>query len=236
MDPRYAQVSYWALGLGLALLGGCGNVPAAADLGAGGAGGHDDEVSYPETLPYARSVESFSPGEGAGFGESLLPDVVLGPPRGKGDEAGSLDVLSLGLAGEIVLGFGDRAISDEAGPDFVVFENAFWPGGDASQVYAELGEVSVSQDGETWLTFPCDSDGDGQGRFSGCAGATPTKKYDPLAVLPLEPEQTGGDAFDLADLELESASFVRIVDLATLGQTGNSSGFDLDAVGLTHQE
>jgi hypothetical protein len=235
MDAGHSKVRRWALGL-LLTLGGCSNSPAAADPGAGGAAGEDDEISYPETLPYARSVESFSPGAGAGFGESLLPGVVLGPPRGSGEQAGSLDVVSLGLGGEIVVGFGGREIADEPGPDFIVFENAFWPGGDASQVYAELGEVSVSRDGETWHTFPCQSDGDGQGTFAGCAGATPTRKYDPLSVLPLDPEKTGGDTFDLAELELESASFVRILDLATLGETGTSSGFDLDAVGLTHQE
>jgi hypothetical protein len=227
-------MSYRAFGLGLLLLGGCGNTPAAADLGAAGSGG--EEVTYPETLPYARTVEWFSPGDGAGFGEDELPDVALGPPRGKGEQAGSLHVVSLGLGGEIVLGFGERAISDEPGPDFIVFENAFWPGGDPSQVYAELGEIAVSQDGETWHTFRCDREGDGEGSFPGCAGATPTQKYDPLDVLPLDAERTGGDAFDLADLELESASFVRITDLGTLGETGTSSGFDLDAVGLTHQD
>ena len=49
----------------------------------------------------------------------------------------------------------------------VVFENAFWPGGVRSMVYAELGEVSVSEDGETWLSFPCDHEGDGEGGFAG---------------------------------------------------------------------
>lgn len=222
------------VGLWLALLGGCGNAPAA-DIGAGGAGG-DSEVVYPETLPYARSVESFTPGEGAGFGEDSLPDVVLGPPRGMGERRGSLHVLSLGKGGEIVLGFGERAIIDEPGPDFVVFENAFWPGGVRSMVYAELGEVSVSEDGETWLTYPCDREGDGEGGFTGCAGASPTLQFDPLALVPLDAVRSGGDAFDLADVELARARFVKITDLGTLEPAGTSSGFDLDAVGLTHQQ
>jgi hypothetical protein len=222
----------------LLLLGGCGNTPVAADGGATGAGGAGDdrEVVYPETLPYARSVESFTPGEGGGFGESSLPEVVLGPPRGMGERSGSLHVLSLGVGGEIVLGFGERTIVNEPGPDFVVFENAFWPGGVRSMVYAELGEVSVSEDGETWLTFPCDSGGDGEGGFAGCAGASPTLKFEPLALVPLDAAASGGDAFDLADVQLASARFVKITDLGTLELTGTSSGFDLDAVGLTHQE
>ena len=234
MVARNQKVALLPKLLALAMLGGCGNVPAASDIGAGGAGGN--EPIYPETLPYARSVESFTPGEGAGFGQNELPDVVLGPPRGKGNMAGSLDVVSLGAGGEIVLGFGERAIRDEPGPDFVVFENAFWPGGDASAVYAELGEVSVSEDGETWLTFPCDAAGDGEGGFAGCAGVSPTLKYDPLTLVPLDAEQSGGDTFDLGDLDLETARFVKIRDLETLGPSGNSTGFDLDAIGLTHQE
>lgn len=216
------------------LLLGCGNAPATADGAAGAAG--DGELDYPETLPYARSVESFTPGEGAGFGEGSLPDVVLGPPRGMGEQSGSLHVLSLGQGGEIVLGFGEREIANEPGPDFVVFENAFWPGGVRSMVYAELGEVSVSEDGEVWLTFPCDSGGDGEGGFAGCAGVSPALEFDPLALVPLDVAASGGDAFDLADLEIESARFVKITDLGTLELTGTSSGFDLDAVGLTHQE
>jgi hypothetical protein len=182
-------------------------------------------------LPYAGYVVSFEPGEGAGFGQSSLPDIVLGPPAGKGNEAGSLDVLSLGKGGSITLGFEHHAIADLAGPDLVVFENPFWPGGDARAVFAEPGEVSVSEDGETWLTFPCDFAGEGEGSFAGCAGVTPTLVYDPTTAMPLEVGVTGGDAFDLADLGLNSANFVRIRDLSRAGEAP-TAGFDLDAVGI----
>lgn len=209
----------------------CGVAPSEPSDGVGGAA-----AGPADGLPYASTVESFTPGEGAGFNETKLPGVVLGPPQGKGTRAGSLDVLSLGSGGEIVVGFGDRRIEDQAGPDFVVFENPFWPGGDASQVYAELGEVSVSQDGETWLVFPCEREGDGDGNFPGCAGWTPTLAFDPSEVVPLDLELTGGDAFDLADLGLDEARFVKIVDLKTLDAGGTSAGFDLDAVGLLGQD
>jgi hypothetical protein len=184
------------------------------------------------TPTYAAQVESYEPGPGAGYNQDALPDVVLGPPQGRGSQAGSLDVLSLGAGGSIVLSFGDRDIVDGPGADFVVFENAFWPGGDPRQVFAELGEVSVSQDGETWLTFACDEAGDGEGHFSGCAGVTPTLVYDPETLVPLDPAQSGGDAFDLAKVGLASARYVRIVDLETLPQAGTTTGFDLDAVGI----
>jgi hypothetical protein len=146
----------------------------------------------------------------------------------------SLDVLSLGAGGEIVLGFGEQVIVDGPGPDFVVFENPFWPGGNAAKVYAELGEVSVSDDGESWQTFACDRAGDGAGHFAGCAGVTPTLAYDAATLVPLDPTQTGGDVFDLAELGLTSAHFVRIHDLETLPPAGTTSGFDLDAVGIVN--
>ena len=220
-----------ALGFGLA---------RALALGTcliGCASAADEPATDPHAaLPYARSVESFTPGASAGYNEDKLPTVVLGPPLGKGTGAGSLDVVSLGRGGEIVVGFGQRTIADGPGADFVVFENAFWPGDDATQVYAELGEVSVSDDGETWLSFACDTTGDAAGHFPGCAGFSPTLSYDPVELVPLEPERTGGDAFDLADVGLSHARFVKIRDLETLDAAGISGGFDLDAVGIVNAE
>jgi hypothetical protein len=216
------------------LVGCSGAEPSASD-------GPSDESQAgapagPSDTLYAQEVVSFTRGSHGGFNEAQLPGVVLGPPAGKGNEAGSLEVLSLGAGGEIVLGFGDRGIVDEPGADFVVFENPFWPGGDASQVFAELGEVSVSEDGETWLTFECDGKGNGEGSFPGCAGWTPTLIYDAEALVPLDVEQTGGDAFDLDHLGLAHARFVRIRDLETQPAAGSSAGFDLDAVGVVRAD
>lgn len=186
-------------------------------------------------LPYASSVVSFEPGDEAGFGEHDLPDVVLGPPEGGGTQAGSLDVLSLGKGGSIVLGFEPYAIVDGDGADLVIFENAFWPGGDPTAVFAEPGEVSVSEDGEEWHAFPCDEQGDGDGHFAGCAGVTPTEKYDAKSLVPLDPAASGGDAFDLAELGLERVRFVKIRDRSNAG-AAPSAGFDLDAVGIARAE
>lgn len=225
-----------ALLLAATLLVGCSDAQDAGESlaagGDGGAGNGDGAAS--SRPPYAESVESFTPGEAAGYNQTKLPDIVLGPPRGKGPSAGSLDVVSLGADGEIVLGFGDRVIVDGEGPDLVVFENPFWPNGDATKAFVELGEVSVSEDGEGWEAFPCDTTGDGQGRFAGCAGVTPTLEYDALELVPLDPAQTGGDAFDLADLGVERARFVKIRDLRTLEPAGTSGGFDLDAIGVVN--
>ncbi|HVR19308.1 MAG TPA: hypothetical protein VMS65_06425 [Polyangiaceae bacterium] len=217
-------------GAGGMITGGTGGGGSPGD-GVGGSAG----TSPGDDSPYAREVISFEPGEGAGFGEGDLPDVVLGPPDGRGELSGSLDVLSLGKGGSIVLGFGENAIVDSEGGDFVVFENAFWPGGDPALVFAEPGEVSVSADGSEWHTFACDAEGDGMGRFEGCAGWTPALEYDPNASVPLDPARTGGDAFDLADVGLASARFVRVTDVSNAG-SAPSAGFDLDAVGVVHVE
>lgn len=223
-----------ALALGFALLSAAcsGSAASETDPGAVGAGG--EAASTLDRVPYAKSVESIELGDAAGYNSDQLPDIVLGPPRGKGTAAGSLHVASLGLGGEIVLGFGQQIIADGPGPDFVVFENAFWPSDDPSQVFAELGEVSVSDDGETWHTFPCDRDGPGDGTFPGCAGWSPTLIYDAEELVPLDVSLTGGDAFDLADVGLKRARFVKITDLRTLEASGINSGFDLDAVGVVN--
>lgn len=205
----------------------------AADAGGTADAGAPDAGRDTTGLPYAAEVVSFEPGEGAGYGQARLPDVVLGPPDGKGTHAGSLDVLSLGVGGHVVLGTGAVELFDGPGPDLVVFENAFWANGVRQDVFAELGEVSVSTDAVSWHTFACDPTRLGRHEWPGCAGWSPALAYDPFALVPLDPVLSGGDAFDLADVGLSSARYVRVRDVATDG-VAPSAGFDLDAVGLVH--
>jgi hypothetical protein len=177
---------------------------------------------------FGEEVVSFEPGDGSGYGRDRFPGVVIGPPAAGG--APSLDVLSLGAGGVIVIGFGDADIVDGPGPDFVVFENPFWIRGDPKDPYRELGEVSVSSDGVAWQPFACDVAGIGDGRFPGCAGWTPTAEVDPETAL--DPAASGGDAFDLAALGVASARYVRVRDLEGSGEAP-AVGFDLDAVGVS---
>ena len=194
----------------------------------------DDGCAADAVQPlYADQVIALTPGTGAGFGSEKFPGVVLGPSHGAGMDAGSLDVLSLGNGGEIILGFKDRVIRDQAGPDFIVFENAFWPQGDQLHPWAELAEVSASADGTTWVAFPCDAAGDGAGHWASCAGWRPVLQYNACVVTPLDPTITGGDPFDLADVGLTEARYVKIRDIGTTGSAPNA-GFDLDAVGLVN--
>jgi len=215
-------------------LGGAGGVDATS--GAAGSGGAEDVDELPPVVVsgafYGASVESFTPGDFAGYNQDKLPDIVLGPPGAPMAN----DVASLGSGGEIVLGFGEHDITDGPGADFVVFENPFYVGQDETKPFAELGEVSVSEDGKHWRTFSCDTVGDGKGHFPGCAGYTPTLDFDAAKLVPLDPKQSGGNAFDLADLGILRARFVKIRDLKTQPPGGNTGGFDLDAVGVIHSE
>lgn len=220
-------------------LSGCGDwrVDPDESQAADDVGGDDDPAPLTcdeSVLPYAREVVSYTPGAGAGFGQDDFPDVVLGPARASGPDAGAVDVLSLGVGGEIVLGFGERVIVDGPGADFVVFENAFRIGGDETKIWFELGEVAVSEDGVTWQAFACDSAATVM-PYTGCAGWTPAQAFEACALVPLDAGMTGGDAFDLATVGVTRAQYVRVRDLATTG-VAPSAGFDLDAVGLVHWE
>lgn len=193
-----------------------------------------DAVSDAPTRPdvkYATRVVSYKKGNKGGFNEDKLPGVVLGAPTGGGCCSGSLDVLSLGDGGEIIVGF-DVAITDAPGVDFVVFENAFEPGGDPTGVVAEPAEVAVSEDGETWHAFPCTPKGYPYGT---CAGWHPVYATPEAPIDPREPEKGGGDGFDLATIGVARARFVRIRDMNTqYPAAAPTAGFDLDGVAVLH--
>ncbi len=220
-----------------------------------------------ETLgdPYADALDSYTVGEFGGFpSESFLPDIVLGPPWGEGLLQGSFDVFSLGFGGEMVLEFTDNVIVDGPGADFSVFENAFVVENPATltlqRPFAEPGVVSVSQDGIVWYSFPCALELDiPMGIvYPGCAGIYPVLSNagdpgTPHASIPTEgsildligvssfplpdPGGAGGDSFDLADVGLTWARYVRVQDPDF--DTGDpfgatNAGFDLDAVAAVH--
>jgi hypothetical protein len=182
---------------------------------------------------FATSVESFSAGPGSDFGQAELPDIVLGPPKGLGDALGSLDVATLGNGGSITLGFAPSAIVDRPGPDFIVFENPFYvAGSDPPQPFAELGTVEVSDDGQTFQGFPCTAS---EPPYGSCAGYHPVyANPDENSIDATDPALAGGDAFDLADLGVSHARYVRITDRVDL--TGPNGSFDLDAVSIVHAE
>jgi hypothetical protein len=171
------------------------------------------------TDPFADAVISFVPGDGSGHGADALPDVVTGPPSGNAAGNPSLDVLSLGNGGAIVLEFVDYVLVDGEGADLTVFENPM-------EAWKETGFVAVSADGEVWSEFPCDPIDEA---LAGCAG-TALVFAGPGAADPTDPTVSGGDVYDLADLGLAEARFVRITDTGANTYSGATGGFDLDAL------
>ena len=178
--------------------------------------------------PWSDAVVSFTPGEGAGFGENFFPENVLGPPDPDpglsefNPSSKPQEILSLGTGGEIVLEFSDNVIVDGEGVDFTVFENVFLNSFDNNKPFIEAAFVAVSMDGVNFVEFPWDTT-----TYAGFAGVTPMKDNQ----HPTDPTLSGGDSFDLADVGLTYARFVKLTDIGTLKQEGAFNGdFDLDAV------
>jgi hypothetical protein len=198
---------------------------------------------------FASRVVDFSPG----VGYERFPDPQLAPggPRGSGWLVGSLDVVSLGVQGELVLGFEPgAAITDGEGADLIVSENAMAPTAGSPWRFAELIRVGVSTNGADYAFFPVwcgiteavepyefiDS-----ALVEGFAGITPVlADVGPAGeggngVDPFDPAAAGGDAFDLADLAGDPLVAGGAVDLARIYfvklKDVLGDGSELDGVG-----
>lgn len=180
------------------------------------------------------TVFSFTPGEGqnTGQGEEYFPDNIFGLPdtNAREDIQSALpeNVLSIGFGGEIIVGFKNYNVIDGPGPDFTIFENAFINPLN-KKMFAEPGKVAVSLDGVYYTEFPFDSVS-----LVGCAGTQPTYgKKDPF-----NPEESGGNQFDLADIGLSEIRYIKITDITRMLLDNPEheyydpilSGFDLDAL------
>jgi PEP-CTERM motif len=226
----------------------------AAPAGAGPFTNPQIAASAAAIVAWAGGVASFAPTSSGGVAAN-----ALGPSDGVLVSLGDLtaDQIAGGAApGEITLTF-STPITNGAGNDLAVFENAFASG---SRWFAELGYVEVSSDGVHFARLPSvslngEADLDiGFGRNFALIDRT---NVDNLAGV----HQTRqGTLFDLADLladalvqaglvNLGAIGFVRIVDvpgdgsfLDSLGNpildawptTGSSAGLDLDAVAALH--
>lgn len=197
----------------------------------------------------------------AGQRVAELPGIALGPPGDSFPVTGSTSTVSLGRGGSILIAFTDIEIVDGPGPDFIVFENAFFRSSvpadpNASYtVFAEVGSVAVSANGIDFFQFPYDPNAPGLvgqdatpswalPALRGLAGITPT--FTGNWTVPDDPDiwdpagrggvsGAGGDAFDLAAVGLASARYVLITDLGlATGFAGPAEGFDLDAIVALH--
>ena len=235
-------------------------VVVAFSLGmAAAAGAVAGEVSLPvDCLPdRVAAWQAALPDPDLRFGAGGLPGLVLGPPGPSSPSTGATSVASLGNGGSATLAFEDLVIEDGPGPDFIVFENAFFVGAPPADeisdffIFAEPATVEVSMDGVTWTAFSYDAaalaatagslvDRDLFALLRGLAGVTPT--FTGNWTVPDDPQiwdgagtggvsGAGGDAFDLADVGLTEARFVRLTDAgAANGPAGAGEGFDLDSV------
>lgn len=165
-------------------------------------------------------------GADSGFGLDDFPDVILGPP------AGSLDTLSFGTGGSMIIELEGYQMVDGLGADFTIFENPF-------AGWQECADVAVSADGLNYHSFNCQRI-DPDLVFPHCAGVN-----DVVVGLNredyLNPNLSGGDSFDLHDLriDLPYVTHIKITHLdycvAAAGDeptfgAGNAGGFDLDAL------
>ena len=172
---------------------------------------------------FATQVVDHAFGDGQNANQtSGFPQALLGPPSANDPSS----VVSLGNGGWVILGFTDNAIVDAPGADFTVFENPL-------PQFKELATVAVSDDGKLWTEFPCTA-AQGATDYGFCAGVGPVYSSPDNGVDPLEPEVSGGDHFDLADIGVAHARYVRITDRIDL--IGNAGVFDLDAVAILHGE
>ena len=198
-----------------------------------------DAVSKDSTAFVAWASGNLRPHYGASVDAIWrTPELAYGPAT-----TDAFDIVCLGNGGKIVMVF-PRPITDGAGADFAVFENALVAG------FLEIAYVEVSSDGANFYRFPNRSEG------TTLVGAF-ANTMDPTHLNGLAGKYIKGfgTPFDLASLaatpllDRKNVRFVRIVDIVgdgsrldTTGQpiydptpTVGSGGFDLDAIGVIHQ-
>lgn len=215
-----------ALCLGLTL------VPAMAGPyapAAGQAGSTAIHRTDPRFLAWASRLVSYQ------VGTDCLPQWqdtsrALGPAN---DDPSH--ITCLGAGGTITLAF-PGFIKDGPGADFAVFENSFLDG------YIEHAWVEVSRDGVNFVRFPNHS------LTPAPVGAFALMDPTDVQGLGCKYRQPYGEPYDLADVGLDSVSYVRLVDVigdGTAKDSANrtiydpfpgeqSAGFDLDAIGVLH--
>lgn len=158
-------------------------------------------------------------------------------------------VVSLGDGGVAVLTFAS-SIKNEPGWDFAVFENGL-------AAFSELAFVEVSSDGTNYFRFPATSNTQPFTQL-GTFGSVDATKIDNLAGKYMA---NYGTPFDLSNLQskvgldVNNVTHVKVIDVvgciqnayATYDTAGNkindpwptafiSGGFDLDAIGVIHQQ
>lgn len=173
-------------------------------------------------------------GKGQNVGQDSLyfPNNIFNLPRkevsDRVPESNPENICSLGLGGEIVVGWKNYELVDEEGYEFTIFENAFI-NPVTKKVFAEPAKVSVSEDGINFVTFPYNFT-----TLEGCAGTKPTNG----SANPFDPTESGGNSFDLSSIGISKIRYIKIQDISDSLLADRThpfydpivSGFDLDCV------
>ena len=173
-----------------------------------------------------------------------------------GVPGGTMDVVSLGDGGTAVLTFASP-ICNLPGPDFAVFENGLHPDQDTTMTlyFLELAFVEVSSDGVNFFRFPAVSYVQTETQIANAGAINPAQlhnfasKYGAMYGTPFDLDEVEDNAL----LDKNKVTHVRLVDVVgcidpeygTKDSEGhiindpwptnfNSSGMDLDAVGVIH--
>ncbi|MBX2902980.1 MAG: T9SS type A sorting domain-containing protein [Chitinophagales bacterium] len=212
---------------------------------AGSSAIHKDSVVFVSWATHCNIVRGWQNIADTTLGRTTVGDSLA--PVGKAGENG---VLSLGDGGYAVCTFASP-IKNDAGFDFAVFENSF------DDSFLELAFVEVSSDGVNFFRFPAHSLTD-TATQTASFGLTDAKLLNNLAG---KYRANFGTPFDLEEmtgipgLDITHITHVKIIDVvgsidnayATRDTAGNkvndpfptpfpSGGFDLDAVGVIHQQ
>lgn len=223
----------------------------SVDIQAVVADDDDDEELPEQCLPenFILEIIAIDYGTYAGFGQTYLPDNILGPPAGRGDfasQSGQNELISLGDGGSVTVKMG-RTILNGPGVDFIIYENVYYWGANPDDAYTEAAVVDVSPDGQSWVRFPFDFVIDGPvgphgvpdtvpENFVGFAGVQPSYgncdpngdgQFDDM-IDPLDFEVSGGDGFDLEDVGLSEAAYIRITDTGHITRNPGSEMYDAD--------
>jgi hypothetical protein len=209
---------------------------------AGEPGSTAVSMDDPAFTDWASGWVDYVPGDGLAS-TWMNPQEAIGPAEGT-----SFDIVSLGRGGEITMTF-DPPIKNGLEWDFAIFENSF------SDTFLELAYVEVSSDGDHFVRF--DNDSLTTGPVGGFGAIDPTD----IEGFAGKYRQGFGTPFDLSSLatkdevltglvKLNEISYVKIIDIIGDGTyfdtsgdsiwdpypTAQSSGFDLDAVGVRYHQ
>ena len=170
-----------------------------------------------------------------------------------GEPEGTYGVTCLGDGGIATLTFASPICNGE-GPDFAVFENGFKSG---ALWFLEIAFVEVSSDGENFFRFPAVTYVQTETQLGGFATMDPAQihnfagKYGAFYGTPFDLDEVPDDPL----IDKNNITHVRVIDVvgsidpqyATYDSEGHpvndpwptpfaSSGFDLDAVGVIHDQ